>query len=174
MSNIKFHLFRDVKAPRRAFPTTAGIDAFVPKFDEAFMLEIKKQNDGKNAVVYNANDRAFYIQPHCALIVPSGFKYKMEAADRALMAEPKTGFTSKNLTIVGFCVADSDYQGEEFFHLINVSTKPVKIVEDQPIIQLVEMPVYLTEVVIVDTEAELFGDTVTERGAGAFGHTDNK
>ena len=174
MSHIKFYLFRDVKTPRRAFPTTAGIDVFVPKFDEAFMSEIKKQNEGKNAVVYNPTERAFYIQPHSALIVPSGFKYKMEASDRALIAKNKTGFTSKNLTIVGFCVADSDYQGEEFFHLINVSTKPVKIVEDQPIIQLVEMPVYLTEVVVVNSEDELFNNEVTTRGTGAFGHTDKK
>ena len=48
---IKFLKCRNVKDPNRKYPTDAGIDFFVPKFDKEFVEDLKE----KNEALFNSN-----------------------------------------------------------------------------------------------------------------------
>jgi len=195
MSNIKFLKIRDVKSPSRANSSDAGIDFYVPKFNEQFKDDLLNKNDFlKVATVYKRNNDDefcattfkdpfkfdekenklyFQLKPHERILIPSGVKYKMEQEGRALIAFNKSGVASKLGLNIGASVCDFSYSGEVHINLINTSNEIVKIYEDQKIIQFIEIPIYTSELEFVDDEETLFKGETTSRGSAGFGSTDN-
>ena len=178
---IRFALTRNVKAPNRANPTDAGIDFYVPKFDEDMINAMILANpqfsrntftDYINTTEINGEiKKYFYIKQHERILIPSGVKCKMQTGTKALIAFNKSGVSTKTGLTVGACVVDIDYQGEIHISLINTSSNPVMIHEDMKAVQFIEIPIYCSDIEITD-EKNLYSDT-TSRGDKGFGSHDN-
>lgn len=178
---IRFALTRNVKAPNRANPTDAGIDFYVPKFDENMINALILANpqfsrntftDYINTTEINGEiKKYFYIKQHERILIPSGVKCKMQNGTKAFIAFNKSGVSTKTGLTVGACVVDIDYQGEIHISLINTSSTPVMIHEDMKAVQFIEIPIYCSDIEITD-EKNLYSDT-TSRGDKGFGSHDN-
>ncbi len=175
MSEIKFLLTREVKAPSRANKFDAGIDFFVPTFNDQFIEDLKSKNPNLNiSIEQDSNGKYFLLSNLERVLIPSGIKYKMESPGRALIANNKSGIATKQGLLFGASVCDYEYQGEVHISLFNVSKECVKIYEGMKIIQFIETPVINSDILIVNSESELFNGLNTTRGAGGFGSSDYK
>jgi dUTP pyrophosphatase len=149
MSTIKFVKIRDVKAPSRGTPQSAGVDFFVP-------------NDWNNCELK-------LLAPGEQVLIPSGIKVNVPTG-HALIAFNKSGVASKTGLVVGACVVDEDYQGEIHLNMINTSNGHRAVEPGAKIVQFILVPVNYAETVEVETIGELY-ETTTERGEGGFGST---
>jgi dUTP pyrophosphatase len=139
---------RNVKTPSRGTIGSAGLDFYVPE-------------DFKPTKVF----------PGDAVLVPSGIKVNIPKG-HALVGFNKSGVATKKQLIIGACVIDEDYQGEIHLHLINVGTEEQLINPGDKIAQFLCLPVAYVDIEVVH-ESDLY-DSASDRGAGGFGHTDNK
>jgi len=176
---IKFVKSRDVKSPLRANPGDAGIDFFVPKFNEQFIKDLKEKNPNlfePTSVILgideiNNQSQFVLLEPGKGINIPSGIYCKM-GDDRALIAFNKSGVATKLGLLIGACIIDLSYQGEIHINVINTTNKPVKIYEDQKLVQFIEMPVFLSD---VQVDLEMYTPnwyvSKSERGNKGFGST---
>ncbi|MFW6311013.1 MAG: hypothetical protein ACOC1K_02135 [Nanoarchaeota archaeon] len=124
----------------------------------------------------------FLLPPHSRVLIPSGLHVKMnnkvtKGADAyALIVFNKSGVSSKQGLDALACVIDYTYEGEIHINVVNTSTKNVRIYEDMKIVQVIEIPIKVSEVEVVDdTIPGLFYDgRIKDRKDGGFGHTDKK
>jgi len=185
---IKFLKVRDVKSPARAYEFDAGIDFYVPEFNIYFLTDLAGKNQGRDLEMSTKKSikkgelEYITIPPHSRIMIPSGIKCRMASPGRALIAANKSGIATKDGLIFGAQVVDYTYKGEIHLSLINTSDRPVRILPGQKIIQFLEMPIFTSEVEIVEGDSESM-DEVTEkfydglqddRGEGGFGSTDKK
>jgi dUTP pyrophosphatase len=147
---MKILRIRDVKMPVRGTEGSAGIDLFVPNDQESIVL-----NPGESA------------------FIPAGIKARVPHG-YALVAMNKSGIAAKKSLMVGACVIDEDYTGEIHIDLKNVGTESQGINPGDKITQVLCLPVNYVTVEEASSEDEMFGDLVTERGAGGFGSTGTK
>lgn len=147
---MKILRIRDVKMPVRGTEGSAGIDLFVPNDQESIVL-----NPGESA------------------FIPAGIKARVPHG-YALVAMNKSGIAAKKSLMVGACVIDEDYTGEIHIDLKNVGTESQTIHPGDKITQVLCLPVNYVTVEEASSEDEMFGDLVTERGAGGFGSTGTK
>ena len=138
---------RKVKTPTRGTKGSAGIDFYVP---DNYPADIG------------------LIDPGHAVFVPSGISAKVPEG-YALIAFNKSGVALKKGLTVGACVVDSDYQGEIHLHLVNTSTKPVRIEAGEKLVQFLLVPVDHCDIEVVDRDT-LF-QSESQRGSGGFGST---
>ena len=165
---IKFSKIRDVKSPSRGTSKSAGIDLFIPVFNEKFWKDFYEENK-KVGHYFKENEKDFIIiPPHEECLIPSGIKVNIEE-NRILFAANKSGIASKKGVIKLAEIVDEDFQGEIIITLKNTTEDFVKLEQNQKIIQLVEIPVYYSEVVEVNIE-NLY-EKKSERGEGRFGST---
>jgi dUTPase len=182
MSNNSIIKFASVRSdenipPSRANKYDAGIDFYVPKFDEQFLVDLKEKNNGpefiRNSVlVFNKEKNFIILPPHHRILIPCGFKCLMQTPDRALIASNKGGISTKKGLVYSAQVVDYEYQGEIHIGLINTGTDNIFIYEDEKIIQFIETPIYTSDIEIVN-EKDLYSEKTT-RGDGAFGSTNKK
>jgi len=147
MKSVKIYKLRNVKTPARGTEKSAGIDFFVP--DDFATVIVNPQHD---------------------VLIPSGIKVSIPEG-YALIANNKSGVATKKRLLHGAAVVDEDYQGEIHLHLINAGNTPVTVAAGDKIVQFLLEKQEYASVIEVSSEAELFGGTVTERGAGGFGST---
>ena len=163
---MKFVKIKKVRSPSRGTDQSAGIDFFVPEFDDEIKEKLKDFKFGSdeqgNYVVLKSLER---------ILIPSGIKTYMKSG-RMLMAANKSGIASKKGLIVGAAIIDSDYQQEVHISLINVSKESVKIYENDKIVQFIETPVYLDFVEEISEENFISYHKNSER-TGGFGSTGN-
>ena len=171
---IKFTKVRDVKSPVRGTAQAAGIDFFVPNYNEQFLADFIVKNP---LIHYDTTDdkssMRFELQPGQRVLIPSGIKTFM-AADTALIGANKSGVASKKGLVFGAHVIDSDYSGEIHINVINTGNTSVRIETGEKLIQFIHTPVIfsnLEEVNLNDYEALHEGSL---RGAGGFGSTGTK
>lgn len=136
--------------PERGTPQSAGIDLFIPS-------DFIETN----------------LRPGESLFIPAGLKVDVPEG-HALFAMNKSGVAAKRSMIVGACVIDEDYQGEIHIDVKNVGTEIQTLSPGDKIIQVICLPVNYVKIEEVESEEELFGDVVTERGEGGFGSTGTK
>jgi len=149
---MKFTKIRDVKSPKRANSTDAGIDFFIPNdWDDIDMIGGEKT-----------------ILPCDSVLIPSGVKVDVPEG-YALVAFNKSGVATKKGLQVGACVVDCGYQGEVHFHLTNVSSTTTYLAPGDKIIQFVLLQLGNPEVIEVKP-SELYADD-SSRGQGGFGST---
>lgn len=150
---MKFTKVRDVKSPVRGTKKSAGIDFFIP--NDAFA---------------DLPERAAYIFPNEGIKIPSGVHVKIPEGF-ALIAMNKSGVATKKGLTVGASVVDEDYQGEIHLHVINTTAHVQRIQAGEKLVQMLLVPVSYLNAEEVETLEDLYGDEVTERGAGGFGST---
>ncbi len=162
---MKITKTKQVKTPYKANKTDAGIDFFIPENTATFIKELKE----KNNKTIEITEKGFYVLPHSDALIPSGIKMIMPEG-YALVAENKSGISTKQKLIVGACVIDEEYRGETHIHLINFSTKKIKIEFGQKAVQFLMVKVPEINIKII-TNKEFDKYENTNRGTGGFGST---
>ena len=144
---LKIRKLREgAKIPRRATEGAAGMD------------------------LYACIDESITLAPQQLVIVPTGIAIELPDNGCAAFLYARSGLGVKH----GICLAngvgviDSDYRGEVFAGLCNVSDKPYVIAPGERIAQMVIAPVFTPDVVEVSELSD------TQRGAGGFGSTGKK
>jgi len=161
---------RNVKTPSRAHFDDAGIDFYVPSFDEKFIEDFKSKN---NSNYYYFTENKLIVEPNGKVLIPSGIKVVVPKG-YALIAFNKSGIASKKGLVVGAQVVDSSYRGEVHINLLNVTSESQIIEEGQKIVQFILIPIALIDPIVIDKDEyeEYFNNT--ERGEGGFGSTGSK
>lgn len=170
---MKYTKVRDVKDPERGSKLAAGIDFFVPKFDESFRIAFSAKNTGTSIIDDDVFDKDTFIQlgPHDRALIPSGVHVKLPEG-YALIAHNKSGIaTRKGLDRLAE-VVDEDYQGEVHISIVNTGKEYIKIHEDEKLIQFVLVKVGYNEPEKIESLEKLYPEK-TERGEGGFGSTGN-
>ena len=147
---MKIFKVREVKTPSRAHSNDAGIDLYVP---QDFLAQV--------------------LNPGQSVLIPSGIKARVPEGF-ALIAFNKSGVAAKKNLLVGACVIDESYQGEIHIDIKNVGSTAQVINPGDKIIQLLCIEMNYVTVEEAESEEELFGDLVSERGDGGFGSTGTK
>lgn len=168
---MKFTRIRAVKSPIRSTTLSAGIDFFVPKFDENFRIAFHAKNVGVGIIDDDVFDHDTFILlgQHQRVLIPSGIHVKLPEG-YALIAHNKSGIaTRKGLDRLAE-VVDEDYMGEVHISLVNTGNESVKIHENTKLIQFVLVKVGYHQPEEIDSLEELYPEK-TERGEGGFGST---
>ncbi len=162
---IQFTKVRNVKSPNRGTPQSAGIDFYVPEYDEKFRSDLSS----KNPTLHSYLDRVI-VPPHCRVLIPSGIHIKIPE-NTALIANNKSGVATKKGLVFGASVIDSDYQGEVHLHLINTTDRDIEIMFGEKILQAILTPIYVPIPEEVESLDKLYENHNSERGSGGFGST---
>jgi dUTP pyrophosphatase len=111
-------------------------------------------------------DAPLTLAPGATELLPTGLAIHIEN-DYAGLILPRSGLGHKHGIVLGNLVGliDSDYQGQLFVSCWNRSQTPFTIAIGERIAQLIFVPVVQVEL----QQVEEF--TLTDRGAGGFGHT---
>lgn len=174
---IKFYKTRDVKEPERGTVQAAGIDFFVPVFNEQFVMDLIAKNPMyeelliKNVIL---ETKRVLIKPGMRLVIPSGIHTYFTPKNSALIAANKSGVATKKGLRFTCQVVDSDYTGEIHIGVANDSNRIVPVEEGEKLMQFIHSPLYLSSLVEVDEQT--FNDlhNETTRGDNWQGSTDKK
>lgn len=158
---------RDVKLPVRGTAKSAGVDFFIPKFDEKFIEDLTNANK-LHGVDISTTNKSILLKPQQSVVIPSGVYVDMPEG-YAFIAHNKSGIGSKKRLDRLAEVIDEDYQGEIHLNVINVSNKDVVLGEDEKLIQFIMIPVLYCGIDEVPFDT-LYSEE-SERGSGAFGST---
>ena len=179
MSNmeLKYTKIRDVKSPVRGTIEAAGIDFFVPEYNETFKSDFENKNPDVWYSIFDENVEKPYmwiiLKPQQRVLIPSGIKTWMTPGT-ALIAANKSGVATKKGLIFGAQVVDSDYAGEVHISVINTSNEDVIIKTGEKLIQFIHTPVLLTPPEEVDEYMFNALHDKSQRGEGGFGSTGTK
>lgn len=174
IKTLFFSKVRDVKSPNRGTPKSAGIDFFIPVFNEQFINDIKIKNTNISSImpgsyIYYITDTKILLSPGARILIPSGIKMKGHE-NIALIAFNKSGIASKKGLSALACIVDEDYEGELHINVVNTSSNIVEICENEKLIQFLEIHVDYSTLNEMPLE-ELFTNSDSQRGEGAFGST---
>lgn len=177
---LKFLKTRNVKTPVRGDgfvnDLSAGLDFFVPEFNEDFINALTDKNSHYNRIEHY--ESTINIRPQGRYLIPTGIKLNLQTIGGviydeengvALIAHNRGSMGSMGL-VHGACVVDEDYQGELFMSVINTTDKPIVIEGGQKLLQFLLIPILKPQMVEVASEGELY-DNVSKRGEGALGST---
>jgi dUTP pyrophosphatase len=114
-----------------------------------------------------AIDEEVVLQPGERRLIPSGIAISLSDKNTVALIYARSGLAAKHgiglANSVG--VVDSDYRGEIFCPLINLSDKEFTLKPLERMAQLIIAPVHIIDIEVVE---ELDS---TLRGSGGFGHT---
>jgi deoxyuridine 5'-triphosphate nucleotidohydrolase len=115
-------------------------------------------------------DGPLLLQPGETHLIPTGLALHIEDGGLAAMLLPRSGLGHKHGIVLGNLVGliDSDYQGQVFVSCWNRGSSSFTVEPGERIAQMVIVPVVHAEFEVVDDF------TVSDRGAGGFGHTGRK
>ncbi len=150
---LEYYKMRGV-CPTRANPSDAGLDLYF------------NPEDG-NAVL---------LQPGYGAVLQTGLKFGIPHG-YMLEIKNRSGVAAKKSLIVGACVVDSGYEGEVFVNLHNIGVLRRKIEPGMKIAQAVLVPIVHFRAVETKEEGNLYNEypiTISDRGEGALGSTDEK
>lgn len=167
---LKYAVIRDGINPNRGHSTDAGIDFYVPKFNDEFLSDLEQKNPNcfKN---FTIKDDEIIIQPNDSILIPSGIKVEIPYGYMGLFLN-KSGVASKKGLLIGAQVIDTFYSGEVHINLHNVSARESILKQDDKIVQMVLVPILSCDLSLVDED--MLYDWMNEdkvRGEGGFGST---
>jgi dUTP pyrophosphatase len=112
-------------------------------------------------------DQPLTIKPGQTHLIPTGLAIYLEDPGLAAMILPRSGLGHKKGIVLGNLVGliDSDYQGELMVSCWNRGSETYTIEPAERIAQLIIVPVVQAHWHVVEDF------TVTDRGAGGFGHS---
>jgi len=184
---MKISKIRDVKTPNRGTANSAGIDFYVPTFNEQFVKDFNSKNPGIEFKI-DLLERKFTLQPKRRVLIPSGIKVNLTTVNKlkqfgnmgqplmdfnhqingiALIAFNKSGISTKKGVDILACVVDEDYQGEVHLSLLNTGYEPIDLHEGDKVVQFILIPVIYDYIDVVD-EIDLY-ESKSERGPSGFG-----
>jgi len=151
----------NVRPPERANPSDAGLDLFF--------------NPEPEGILPSPNLDCITIEPGECAVLPTGYRFGVPHG-YMLEIKNRSGIAAKRSLIVGACVVDSGYDGEVFVNLHNIGKETQVIEPGTKIAQAVMVPVVHFRA--VETTAgdlyDWYPITISDRGDGALGSTDNK
>jgi dUTP pyrophosphatase len=142
-------------------------DLKIKKLSESAVIPEYK-TDGASGMDLSSTERVT-LMPFERKLVPTGLAIQLEQGFEAQL-RPRSGTSIKHgLTLIN-CVGtiDSDYTGEIFIPMINLSSTPYTIGIGERVAQMVISSYTSVGIKIVDELDE------TERGSGGFGSTGTK
>lgn len=112
-------------------------------------------------------DGPLVLAPGQTELVPTGLAIHIDDPGLAAVLLPRSGLGHKHGIVLGNLVGliDSDYQGQVFVSAWNRSAQAFTIQPGERIAQMVIVPVVRARFEVVEDF------TVSERGAGGFGHS---
>lgn len=178
---VYYYLSRDTRCPERGTDQAAGIDFFMPYYNERFLSDLRAKNE-KAMLFYDvfADDNGkkqlmVTIPPHERINIPSGVHTYMEPKESALIAANKSGISTKKGLVFTCQVIDSDYTGEIHLGMVNTSNEWVHITTGDKLVQFIHTPVYFSDLKkLHDRESFDICHKDSQRGDGAFGSTGEK
>lgn len=166
---LRFTKVRDVKSPVRANPGDAGIDFYIPYRLPFYEMMEKNPTLREN----NFAPNSITLGPHQRVIIPSGIRVLLEPRNSMLQVNNKSGISTRTGLVYTAQVVDSPYVGEIHLCVVNTSREPVKLMAGEKLVQLIHIPIFLTELEEIDPELyEEIAKTWGTRGANGFGSTD--
>lgn len=190
MNRFRFIKVRNVRAPRRGNPGDAGIDFFIPINLQLEDLQKANQNvpgahvtaclesmDPIHVTLDKANGSVdtITLAPHSRVIIPSGIMGLLEPEHSMFQVNNKSGVSTKKGLIFTAEVVDSTYTGEIHLCVVNTTSYEVTLKRGDKLVQLIHIPVYLTEPEeISEEDFKSEASTWSSRGAGWQGSTGNK
>lgn len=160
MENPRFRCVRvrDVKLPHRANAGDAGLDFYFPrdlqvsdlkKVEANAHLEYTTSNPGENqfsvSTTKDGNIVDLFVGPRTRVLIPSGIRALLEPRASMMQVNNKSGRSSKQGFTYTAQVCDSPYTGEYHMGVHNNSNRPEKLEVDKAVIQMVHIPIYLSE-----------------------------
>lgn len=172
MSKILINKVREVKTPDRGTSQSAGLDFYMPKIDDRFIKDFLSKNPTCSlARNFDNEEKVLLIPPHTRVLIPSGIKTYMSRGT-ALIAENKSGLSTKKGLLVTATTVDSDYKGEIHLGLYNSDKfETAEFKEGDKVLQFIHHEVFLSEVTEVDNIDFEIAHGETERGDRGFGST---
>ena len=172
MSKILVNKIREVKTPDRGTSEAAGLDFYMPKIDKTFIRDFLQKNPTCSlAKNFSDDEKSLLIPPHTRVLIPSGIKTYMRRGT-ALIAENKSGLSTKKGLLVTATTIDSDYTGEVHLGLYNSDKyETAEFHEGDKVLQFIHHEVFLSEVTEVDNIDFDIAHGETERGDKGFGST---
>ena len=142
-------------------------DLKIKKLSESAVIPEYK-TDGASGMDLSSTERVT-LMPFERKLVPTGLAIQLEQGFEAQL-RPRSGTSIKHgLTLINcVCTIDSDYTGEIFIPMINLSSTPYTIEIGERVAQMVISSYTSVGIKIVDELDE------TERGSGGFGSTGTK
>ena len=164
----------NVKKPEREFGN-AGIDFFIPNYNETFEWAFNDKNSTDNANIFYNDTLGWHIviKPHGRVNIPSGVRSRI-SADIALEAQNKSGVATKHGLVYGASTVDASYTGIIHLSLINTTNKEVVLPLGNKIVQFIPRIIDISDIEVYDnmTLDEFYNDfEFSNRGEGAFGST---
>ena len=138
---------------------------YFQKTREGAQLPVRATPESAGADLCACLSEPVTIAPGETQMIPLGLKCQPDGGDMALLIFPRSELSSKHgITLANAVgVVDTDYRGEWFVPLHNISDTPFTIEHGMRVAQLVAVPVYYPEILETLTVDE------TQRGEGGFG-----
>jgi dUTP pyrophosphatase len=178
---MKFTKVRNVKDPNRAHPGDAGVDFFIPEFDDEFLIDLRLKNQSHRYHIFwdkthydrseDNFERVVVIPPHERLLIPSGIHVKLPPGHK-LQAANKSGIANHYGVDKMAELVDESYQGEVHISIVNTSNNIMVIRGGMKIIQFVLTEYNPTPWLMVKSLEHLYPNK-TSRAEGGFGSTGN-
>lgn len=176
MNVLKICKTRNVKTPTRGTSGSAGLDFYIPEnLDKETILSKCRTANSFPQIIYDDNNivKSIILGQGESILIPSGIHVKLDPG-YCMSFENKSGIGSKKHLVKLAHLIDEDYEGEVHINICNVGQHDQRIDAGDKIIQGVIYQVPKPSVEIIDTLEALYQGTVSERGAGGFGHTGTK
>lgn len=170
---MNFSKVRTVKSPNRGTSLSAGIDFFVPEFDQNFIDDFLKKNEAELGV-FDINlyieDELISVEPGGRVLIPSGIHVNLadlKTDGIALIAHNKSGVATKKGLDRLAEVVDEDYQGEIHISVVNTGNNTIQILPNDKLVQFLLIPVSYS--MPEEIKFEDLYTTKTDRGDKGFG-----
>lgn len=103
MQRIGYTKVREVKDPSIGTRGSAGIDFYVPEFNEEFLHSMLNKNLQLISTNFNMDEKCIKLNPHQRVLIPSGIHVRLPL-NHALIAFNKSGVSTKKGLDVLACV----------------------------------------------------------------------
>ena len=113
----------------------------------------------------------FTLPAHSRVLIPGGIKVTLFPKNSCLNVCNKSGVATKKGLVYTCHIIDSYYTGEVGYGVANVSNEDVVIESDKKLLQVLHIPVYLSQPTEINEDTYKMLTVDSDRGTGGFGST---